>query len=64
MSEDMEKLKFQRIESFKKTINDMIATTQSAYKRSDMKTDRQRQSSYDKRMIHEIVKNGTAEEKS
>lgn len=64
MNGDMEKLKLQRIESFKKTINDMIATTQSAYRRSDMKMDRQRQSCYNKRMIHEIVKNGTAEEKA
>lgn len=57
-------LREQRILTFKKAIKDMIATSKSAYVRSDAKNIRERRCGYSKQEIKEIVDHGTAIEQA
>lgn len=57
-------LKEQRILTFKKAIKDMIATSKSAYVKSDAKNIRERRCGYSKQEIQEIVDHGTAIEQA
>lgn len=52
-------LKEQRISTFKKAIKDMIATSKSAYVKTDAKSIKERKSNYTKQEIHNIVNYGT-----
>lgn len=59
-----EKLREQRILTFKKAIKDMIATSKDAYVRSDAKQSRSRALVYTKEQIKNIVDYGTAVEQA
>ena len=59
-----EKLLQQRVTTFKKAISDMIATSKSAYVRSDSKSPRERHRLYTKEEIHRIVERGDAIERA
>ena len=59
-----EKLKEQRILTFKKAIKDMIATSKDAYIRSDSKQSRHRVFKYTKEQIKNVVEYGTAIEQA
>lgn len=57
-------LKEQRISTFKKAIKDMIATSKSAYVRTDSKSVKERKCSYTKQEIQNIVNYGTPVEQA
>lgn len=57
-------LKEQRLTTFKKALKDMIATSKSAYARTDAKSIRQRRNYYTKEEIVQIVNHGTEIEQS
>lgn len=59
-----EKLLQQRVTTFKKAISDMIATSKSAYIKSDSKSPRERHRLYTKDEIHRIVERGDAIERA
>lgn len=60
-AEDLQK---QRITTFKKAIKDMIATSKSAYTKTDARAVRDRRIRYSSREIRRIVEEGTAVEKA
>lgn len=64
MQSQAELLKENRITSFKKAMKDMIATSKSAYSRSDSKSLKERRCSYSKQEIKDIVNHGTAIEQA
>lgn len=57
-------LKEQRISTFKKAIKDMIATSKSAYVRTDSKSVKERKCNYTKQEIQNIVNYGTPVEQA
>lgn len=57
-------LKEQRISTFKKAIKDMIATSKSAYVRTDSKSIKERKCNYTKQEIQNIVNYGTPVEQA
>lgn len=59
-----EKLLQQRVTTFKKAISDMIATSKSAYIKSDSKSPRERHRLYTKDEIHRIIERGDAIERA
>lgn len=59
-----EKLLQQRVTTFKKAISDMIATSKSAYIKSDNKSPRERHRLYTKDEIHRIIERGDAIERA
>jgi hypothetical protein len=59
-----EKLLQQRVTTFKKAISDMIATSKSAYIKSDSKSPRERNRLYTKDEIHRIVERGDVIERA
>ena len=62
--DSIDKLKEQRLLSFKKAISDMIATSESAYRKSDAKSPAKNSRTYTKAEIIRIVDNGSPEEKA
>ena len=56
--EDLEKIKDERLTTFKKAFKDMIATSKAAYQKSDSKFYRERRQHYTKREIERIVQEG------
>lgn len=61
---EQQKLKEQRVLSFKKALKDMIATSKDAYIKSDAKQARRRSCIYTKEQIKNIVDYGTAIEQA
>lgn len=64
LESDSQKLLQQRVTTFKKAISAMIATSKSAYVRSDSKSPRERHRLYTKEEIHRIVERGDAIERA
>lgn len=62
--DSMQELQSQRVDVFKKAIKDMIATSKSAYVRSDAKTIRERCCRYSPEDIRRIVEHGDAVERA
>ena len=62
--EDFSELKEQRVDLFKKALKDMIATTKSAYVRSDSKSPRERTRRYQPDEIRRIVECGDPVERA
>lgn len=59
-----QKIRDQRIATFKKAFKDMVATSKSAYVKSDSKSIRETRTSYDKEEILRIVQQGTPIERA
>ena len=62
--DSIDKLKEQRLLSFKKAISGMIATSEGAYKKSDAKSPAKNSRTYTKAEIIRIVDNGSPEEQA
>lgn len=61
---DLNKLKDQRVLTFKKAISDMIATSKSAYVRTSSKEVKERRRNYTKEQINDIVNLGSSVERA
>lgn len=62
--DEIEKFNRQKRENFKRAFQNMIATTQAAYEKSDNKSFRKRRSSYTREQIERIVQSGDPVERA